>query len=108
MSDDTFTATFTRLAADIPDVVVHLDGSLTFQGFLDNIFGRVADHVPAHTYGIMWVFRDIESGVVIRHRRMELADIPPKTVRDDRRITDVGIRPGSTLEAILVADLGAA
>lgn len=106
-SADTFTVTFTRFAANIPDVTFPLDGIFTFQGFLDAIYGKVADYMPPYTYGNGWVFRDVATGAVIRHKRMDSDEIP-ENIRDERRLTEVGIRPGSTLEAISVTDLNAA
>jgi hypothetical protein len=106
--DQFFTVSFGRFDADGPEILVRLDPQITFQSFLNEIYNHISDEVPPYTYGMVWVFRDIETGAIVTHARMHAETRARSEISDQRRLTDVGIRPGSKLEAIRTDDLRAA
>lgn len=106
--DRAFTVTFKRLNPVSREMRVRLDPRVRFQRFLDQMYEHVSDHVSPFTYGLQWIFRDLSTGRVIEHARLQPGVSDPSTVKDSRRLTEVGIVPGSTLEAILTSDLPAA
>lgn len=103
-----FTVSLARFRTGGPDVLVRLDPQTTFQRFLNQMYSYLGPYVPPFTYGLTWVLRDIETGEVVSHARMRADHAAQTTITDHRRLTDIGIRPGSNLEAILTVDLHAA
>jgi hypothetical protein len=98
--------TFEALIGAGPDVLVKFDPYATFQMFLNEMYKFVAGRVPPSSYGTFWILRDVETAETIEHARMR-ADGDPN-VRDYRRLTEVGIRPGSKLQAVRANDPGVA
>lgn len=103
-----FTVSFARLQSPSPEILVRLDPLVTFQGFLDEMYNHISDQVPPYTYGMTWVFRDEETGAVVTHARMHAGTAARSDIKDQRRLTEVGIRPGARLEAVRTSDLRAA
>lgn len=100
-----FTVSFERFNPGSAALLASLDPSVTFQSLLDEIYRHVSDHVPSYTYGATWILRDIETGATIKHRRMRADGSVRSSTKDNRKLTEIGIRPGAKLEAIKVSDL---
>ena len=96
-----FIVSFKRIGSSIPDTAFSLDEFITFQMFLDDIYTDfLAELVPSSSYGSAWVLRDVETGGVVIHARMRSRGPVEPGIRDHRKLIEVGIRRGSTLEAI--------
>lgn len=72
----------------------------TVSDFLDELYGHVADAVPQSTFGRAWALRDITSGAEIKDMGRTWAKKHLGTSADNRRLEDVGIKPGMHFEAI--------
>ena len=105
--DQFFMVSFGRFDSNGPEILVRLDPQITFQSFLNEMYNHISDEVPPYTYGMVWVFRDVETGAIVSHARMHAETRARSEIADQRRLTDVGIRPGSKLEAIRTDDLRA-
>lgn len=94
-----FTVSFSRFAPDIEDLTVPADAYRNFNELIAELHGLLRDRVRPYHYGWDWALRDTSTGQVIRTARM-IAGQPPgkRGVRDDRTLTEAGIRPGARLE----------
>jgi hypothetical protein len=106
--DQYFTVTFEPLRPGGPELLVRLDPYATFQMFLNHMYKFLAGYVPPSSYGTFWVFRDVETGELISHARMSATGPDIASVKDYRRLLDIGIRPGGKLKAVRIDDVRAA
>jgi hypothetical protein len=64
---------------------------------LNEIYNQLVPKVDAFEYGHSWVLRNESSGAVIESARMLKHISPGQPHRDKRKLSTVGIAPGSTL-----------
>lgn len=67
--------------------------------FLNNIWRHLQPHVGPFTYSVEWVLRDVAENQLLRELGRPLAR--PRGLPEDKRpLSEVGIRPGTTLEVV--------
>jgi hypothetical protein len=67
--------------------------------FLDSIWRHLQPHVGPFTYSVEWVLRDVAGNRILRDLGRPWAR--PRGLREDeRRLSQVGIRPGTTMEVV--------
>jgi nucleoside 2-deoxyribosyltransferase len=103
-SEEYFTVNFDGLRGHSPEIPVRLDPYMTFQGFLDKMYKYVKSYVPPSSYGTYWIFRDVDTGASITHARMRASADAQAGTKDYRKLSQVGIRAGSKLQAVRVEE----
>lgn len=81
---------------------VPYDRSNTVRSLLNDIFFSLrkgTSSLPAHNYGKVWILRDTTSGRVFTNMGRSWA-MKQNRENDERKLTQVGIEPGMTLEIV--------
>ena len=92
------------VAPELADLFIPFDNTTTFQALLDDLYMQhLKGHVPQASYGTTWVLRDMPSNKIIAHARMREDGTVEPGVRDQRKLSEVGITGSGALEAIPVS-----
>jgi hypothetical protein len=66
----------------------------------DEVFFKLSPNVKPYEYGYSWVLENSETNTIIRNARMLVGAPAGKPIADDRSLSEVGIKAGSTLRVI--------
>ena len=93
---------FRAFARDLGELDFPVDDHTTVSEFLDTVWSSISDvtHIPIFSFGEHWALRDLRSDQVFRDMGYNWARQNLGAESDYRRLTKVGILPGSELIAI--------
>ena len=78
---------------------IFYDEELTVSQFLDDIYFSIADQVQTSSYGTQWVLQDVRTKQIFADMGRSWAAGRGKPL-DDRKLAEVGIKPGMWLQAV--------
>ncbi|HEY9826955.1 MAG TPA: hypothetical protein V6D19_16065 [Stenomitos sp.] len=97
------TVDLSAFSPDISPLTLPIGALPTLNALTDEVFFAIDDFVKPYAYGHEWVLRNTATNEVIKNRRMLSGAPAGQPLSDNRSLAEVGVKPGTTLDAIPVA-----
>lgn len=100
--DAFITVDLSAFSTDLSKLTLPIDAISTLNRLNDEVYFAISDYVKPYHYGYEWVLRKVETNEIIKNRRMKSSAPPGSPISDNRSLVEVGIKPGTELEAVPV------
>lgn len=97
------TVDLSTFSQDLTSLTLPIGALSNLNDLTDEVYFAINDFVKPYAYGHEWVLRNVETKEVIRNRRMLSGAPAGSPLPDNRPLAEVGITPGTTLEAVPLA-----